>query len=159
MSAEDLSFSDKSFDLVIMFDALEHVTKPKKAINECWRVLKKKGFLYIEYCPYYSLIGHHLYDYTLLPVQFLPKRFTEWLILSKRSRGLSTPQEALKEFYALNKITVRKFKKLIVEKEVVDEQYILKYPGMFKLNLKFLKYLGWFKELLTFVHIALLRKG
>lgn len=158
MNAEKLSFSDASFDLVIMFDVLEHVTNPEKAIDESWRVLKKKGFLYVEYCPYYSLIGHHLYDYTLLPVQFFPKRFTEWLILSKGPRGLSTPQEALKEFYALNKITVRKFKKLIIGKEIVDEQYIIKYPGVFRLNLKFLKYLGWFKELLTFTHIVFLKR-
>lgn len=41
--AEELPFADKSFDLVLMFDVLEHLRHPEKALYEIHRVLKSDG--------------------------------------------------------------------------------------------------------------------
>lgn len=41
--AHKLPFRDKSFDLVICTETLEHVTDPKKCLTEIKRVLKKNG--------------------------------------------------------------------------------------------------------------------
>lgn len=43
--AENLSFADNSFDLVVSNDVLEHVPNPKKAITEAYRILRPNGKL------------------------------------------------------------------------------------------------------------------
>lgn len=42
-----LPFEDRTFDTIVMNDAMEHVSKPVEVLNECHRVLKPKGILYI----------------------------------------------------------------------------------------------------------------
>ena len=42
---EDLTYKDKSFDLVLHSETLEHVGNPGKAMDECRRVLKKDGLV------------------------------------------------------------------------------------------------------------------
>lgn len=70
---ETLPFPDNTFDAIILFDVIEHVKDPQKMMSECYRVLKKSGILYVEFTPYYSITGHHLYDYSKLPIHILPK--------------------------------------------------------------------------------------
>lgn len=41
---EELPFKDDSFDLVVSFQVLEHVRKPWKVVDECYRVTKKGGY-------------------------------------------------------------------------------------------------------------------
>ena len=43
--AQSLPFADKSFDLVVSCECLEHVPKPAKALAEMYRVLKPNGKL------------------------------------------------------------------------------------------------------------------
>ena len=50
---QNLSFADKSFDLVITQDVLEHVASPEKALSEINRVLKKGGY-HIFTIPYHE---------------------------------------------------------------------------------------------------------
>ncbi|OGJ48056.1 hypothetical protein A2344_01995 [Candidatus Peregrinibacteria bacterium RIFOXYB12_FULL_41_12] len=45
--AENLSFSDESFDLVVAFDVLEHIKNDRKAVTEVYRVLKREGIFYL----------------------------------------------------------------------------------------------------------------
>ena len=45
---ETLPFPDKSFDRVIMVDALHHVNNHQKTAHELWRVLKSGGRIVIE---------------------------------------------------------------------------------------------------------------
>ena len=51
--AEKLPFKDKSFDMVVCMDVLEHVEDPFAAISEIHRVLKKKGELIMSVPNYY----------------------------------------------------------------------------------------------------------
>ncbi len=57
-----LSFPDKTFDAVVMFDLLEHLDKPKKALAEIARVLKPGG-LFHSYTPCEGEISN--YDFWL----------------------------------------------------------------------------------------------
>lgn len=43
---ENLSFEDESFDIVLIFDTLEHVFDPCFILKESYRVLKPDGILY-----------------------------------------------------------------------------------------------------------------
>ena len=48
MDVSNMKFNDSSYDLIIMLEVLEHTINPKKAINECYRVLKNKGELILS---------------------------------------------------------------------------------------------------------------
>lgn len=43
-----LPFEDKSFDVVLFLDVLEHINNQKKSMTEVWRILKPKGRLFLS---------------------------------------------------------------------------------------------------------------
>ncbi len=47
MNAEHTNFADNSFDAIYICWVLEHVSNPQKVVNECHRVLKPNGVMYI----------------------------------------------------------------------------------------------------------------
>lgn len=65
--ASNLSFEDGFFDVIIMNDAMEHVDEPLKVLNECYRVLKHKGCVYLNFPPYHHPFGAHLSDAIGIP--------------------------------------------------------------------------------------------
>lgn len=56
--AENLRFDSNEFDLVYSFHVLEHITDPRKAIFEMYRVLNNKGHLLIGTPNRKRLIGY-----------------------------------------------------------------------------------------------------
>lgn len=62
----DLSFADASFDLVVCFEAIEHVADPERALDELRRVLSGTGVLIIS-SPnrreYPAGNPHHVHEY------------------------------------------------------------------------------------------------
>ncbi|MGG1249724.1 class I SAM-dependent methyltransferase [Brevibacillus agri] len=60
-------FADNTFDTIIMNDAMEHVGEPEKTLEECFRILKPGGHLYINFPPYYHPYGAHLSDAIGIP--------------------------------------------------------------------------------------------
>lgn len=65
--AADLPFESEIFDTIIMNDAMEHVDEPKKVLDECYRVLKPGGRLFVNFPPYYHPYGAHLSDMMGMP--------------------------------------------------------------------------------------------
>lgn len=65
--AARMTFEDNTFDTIIMNDAMEHVGEPEKTLEECFRVLKPGGHLYINFPPYYHPYGAHLSDAIGIP--------------------------------------------------------------------------------------------
>lgn len=47
-SLENTAFPDKSFDVIVMLDVLEHLPDPKYTLLEIGRILKNDGILYIS---------------------------------------------------------------------------------------------------------------
>lgn len=61
---EAIPAPDSSFDLVTMFDVMEHVVSPQAVLAECFRVLRPGGALAVVFPPYYDLTcGSHLHGY------------------------------------------------------------------------------------------------
>lgn len=70
------NFKDREFDVLTMWDVLEHVSDPLKELEECRRILKKDGMLVINYPDFGSLLArmagsrwwfllsNHLYYFT-----------------------------------------------------------------------------------------------
>ncbi len=69
-------FEDNSFDVLTMWDVLEHVPDPKKELEECYRVLKPGGLFVVNYPDFGSvlakisgrhwwfLLSNHIYYFT-----------------------------------------------------------------------------------------------
>jgi SAM-dependent methyltransferase len=170
--AENLALKDEMFDIVMMFDVLEHVKSPEKTLKESVRVLKRNGLLYVEYNPYYSLAGSHLYDYTLLPVQFLPEKLVRSYVTAKtwnpfnpknfknRKEELAHKLFVLDAYSNLNRLTDRGFHRIInnLGIRILEERYTVSYPDKFEIDLTPIKcLLGPLKEL-AFSYQAILEK-
>ena len=55
-SAESIPLDDETVDLIVTQEAFEHIQNPDKAINECFRVLRRGGVIYFQ-VPF--IIGYH----------------------------------------------------------------------------------------------------
>ena len=81
----DTPFKDGEFDLVIANGLYEHIRNDKQPdfIKECYRILKKGGYLYLFTCTKYSIIEPH----TQLPfLGCIPRQLATLLVRSIRSR-------------------------------------------------------------------------
>lgn len=128
--AASLPFDDCSFDVVTMNDFFEHAADPSKALSEAMRVLRPGGRLYINFPPYYHPYGAHLSDAINIPwVHMLYgektligayEALTEPLPDRERRLSLKISQSAdgEKHISYINKMTLKKAKKIIVDSGV-----------------------------------------
>jgi ubiquinone/menaquinone biosynthesis C-methylase UbiE len=58
--AEDMSYNDNIFDVIIMEDVLEHVADPEKVMKECYRVLRPSGIIIAKFPSFLMMYAHHL---------------------------------------------------------------------------------------------------
>jgi 2-polyprenyl-3-methyl-5-hydroxy-6-metoxy-1,4-benzoquinol methylase len=81
MQAEKLDFPDKHFDTVIMFEVLEHLEDPYKAMSEIVRVTRKNLVVSVPNvgplvdCVEYNVVMHHFMEST--HVNFFTKTMLE----------------------------------------------------------------------------------
>lgn len=78
VSKDRLPFEDSTVDLIKAIDLFEHLLYPTFTFNECWRVLKPEGELYIE-VPYAGTIDYYKDPTHVRP--FIPETFkyyAEW---------------------------------------------------------------------------------
>lgn len=64
---EQLPFRDNSFDVVMSYAVLEHVTDPQRCMNEMHRVLKPGGLLYFQACFMQPLHGYPSHYFNITP--------------------------------------------------------------------------------------------
>ncbi len=65
--AGDMSFPDGFFDTIIMNDTVEHLAEPVRVLDECLRVLRPGGRLFVNFPPYCHPYGAHLSDVIGIP--------------------------------------------------------------------------------------------
>jgi ubiquinone/menaquinone biosynthesis C-methylase UbiE len=155
---EILHFDNDFFDIVFLFDVIEHVKNPLKTMHEVSRVLKPGGYLYVEFTPYYSITGHHLYDYAKWPIHLLPKEKIKQIVFSKKVNSYMTQDYYWKQFESLNKLKINDFQQIVSGFEKIEEKFIIKFPEIFEINIPLINYLGPLKDFFTMSFEGLYRK-
>jgi SAM-dependent methyltransferase len=64
---EQLPFADGELDAILSFDVFEHVQDVGRTLQECRRILKKGGRLFVVFPSYFHPTEHHLALATRLP--------------------------------------------------------------------------------------------
>ncbi|MCL2158379.1 MAG: class I SAM-dependent methyltransferase [Oscillospiraceae bacterium] len=156
--AAQLPFEDGSFNTIIANDAMEHVKDPAAVLDECIRTLGPGGRLYINFPPYLHPYGAHLSDAIGIPWVHLffsqkslikgYKKLVRDLPDGERRLNLriSKRDDGSEYFSYINKMTLKKFKKLTagLNVEYYKEEMFLKLP--------------MFKELLTRMAVCVIKK-
>ena len=148
------------YDVITIFDVLEHVGAWRDMLKAARDRLTPGGVIYVEYNPFYSVAGHHLYDYTLMPVQWLPDRWTERLVLSRRDRGgIFSAEEALTQYHGLNGITPRQLRRTCrhLGLHIMFERNEMSIPGWRSFNTRLFRHVPYFEDLFSPAHIVLLQ--
>ena len=161
VDVEEYDIPDGSFELVVLFDVLEHVADPTNTLRKCVALLRRGGTMIVEYTPYWSLVGHHLYDFTLLPAQIIPRSWTRWLVERKQHRGVLKPEEALEQFRQLNRMStwgiwriLRRFPQL----RLLRERRLFRVPGRLEIDVGRWPFLWGLTEPFNFSHFLAMRK-
>jgi SAM-dependent methyltransferase len=145
-----LPFLSGSFDGVFCASLIEHVPDPLKLLHEIRRVLRKRGWAYVSFPPFYSPRGGHQFS----PFHYFGERIALALIRRRRWWGESSwvpkrfpvsPSSFAHAFgdYGLFPLTIRRARELINE---VGFQIIHQGVRFMPLNFSRLPLLG---EILT----------
>ena len=160
--SNDLSeLPEHDFDMVSLFDVLEHVSSYDSMLENLSELIKPEGYIFIEYNPYYSFIGHHLYDYTFLPVQYFPYTVVEKLVRSRADKGgIFSSEQSLQQFRELNGITARKLRKIIrrLGFRVLYERNEINHPIFGSINTGIFRHIPFIEDFFSFAHILILQK-
>ncbi len=150
-------FEDETFDTIIMNDAMEHVDEPEKVLDECYRILKKNGKLYLNFPPYNHPYGAHLSDAIGMPwvhVFFSEKTLIETYkeLVKDLPDGkdriefrISKKSDGTEYFSYINKMTIKRANKILENSRFSIEYYseeplrsIFKYPAKLPILKEFL---------------------
>ncbi len=123
------------YDLILLRDVIEHLSKPLDALKAIYRLLKPGGRLYVTFPPYYSAFGGH--QHTLASaigkvpfLHWLPKNLFYSIIKNGRAIDVQEVME-LKDY----RMTPAKFKKhaLSANYKIVEQDYYFIRP-VFKMK-------------------------
>ncbi|MCK4889898.1 MAG: class I SAM-dependent methyltransferase, partial [Candidatus Aminicenantes bacterium] len=76
-NAENIPFPDDSFDIVFSYCAFEHINDIESVLDECSRVIKTDGLIYITIHSFPSLSGGH-HPFWFFPDIFAPANIPPW---------------------------------------------------------------------------------
>ncbi|WP_174591661.1 class I SAM-dependent methyltransferase [Methanocella conradii] len=114
MNAENMLFRDNLFDFVISINAFEHISDPRKALAEIYRVLKPGGYAFIQFDPvYYCDTGSHMFDFINEPWGHLIHSEEEYI---RMLEDTNTPPAIISDFmHGLNRLPRKYFIELFDE--------------------------------------------
>ncbi|NOY68271.1 MAG: class I SAM-dependent methyltransferase [Deltaproteobacteria bacterium] len=107
MDASRLAFTDGSFDFIFSFASFEHFNDPRAVIEECIRIVRPGGYIYLHFGPLY-LSHYGLHAYRSITIPYCQCLFDkEALIIFCEKKGLKPPA-----FDSLNQWTLENFRSL-----------------------------------------------
>ncbi|MHA6204601.1 class I SAM-dependent methyltransferase [Dyella soli] len=109
--AMNLVYKNAAFDLVVSFNALEHIPDPSRAVAEIIRVLKPGGLAYLTFDPIWSCdTGSHFFHRVPTPWEHLLVPQDEYAL---RMREAGSNDEEVGDFlHAMNKVRLDTFRRI-----------------------------------------------
>ncbi|OEH85463.1 methyltransferase [Desulfuribacillus stibiiarsenatis] len=166
--AAKMPFESNVIDTIIMNDAMEHVDDPVAVLNECYRVLRKGGKLYINFPPYHHPYGAHLSD--VIGIPWVHKLFDEPTLVQvykdlvqkypdaneRINFRIGKKQGGSEYFSYINKMTLERFDRIlgIVPFQVLYHEYVPLRPYF-----KTLSILPVFQEYFVKMVVCVLEKA
>lgn len=124
VNAERMPFENDSFDMCIMNDVFEHVSRPETVLKEVNRILRPNGRVFINSPPYFHPYGAHLSD--LIGIPYVHLLFPEPVLINAYKKlALKTKSyekrinlrfgimENREQITYINKMTISRFEKII----------------------------------------------
>ncbi len=130
-----LPFPCGRFDAVLLDSVIEHVRDPEALLQECSRVLKHGGVVFVVFPPYFGPLSGHIDDYVLTPwFHLLPRtRVVKTLLSQKENKGILTPRDAVQVYLSLNRLTIFQFRRAARRSALKVEYFrvrpFLTHPG------------------------------
>jgi len=113
-AGEQLAFPANHFDAILLDSVIEHVQNPLRVLQECFRVLKPGGIVFVVFPPFYGPLSGHIDDYVMMPwFHLLPRRVVERELLKHQPIGILTPREAFAVFSSLNGLTIFRLREFV----------------------------------------------
>ena len=131
------SIEDNSFDTIVSFQVIEHISNDKLFIEEIYRILKPGGKALISTPNIKMTLTRnpwHIREYTSRQLQELAKKVFKKIIM----KGISG-NDKVKKYYEENKKSVSKFKRLDIlnlEKYLPNFLYKIPYEFLNRVNRK-----------------------
>ena len=123
-NAEVMPFQNASFDMCVMNDVFEHLSKPEVVLKEVNRVLKPHGKVFINSPPYFHPYGAHLTD--LIGIPYVHLLFPEPVLINAYKKLALETKSAEKrinlrfgivdnreQITYINKMTIARFEEII----------------------------------------------
>jgi ubiquinone/menaquinone biosynthesis C-methylase UbiE len=158
-SLAEMPFEPDTFDIVIMNDSIEHITRPilLKALQECKRVLKPGGRICLEFPPWTSFDASHLYDYISIPwcqLLFSTKTLLNVMRGMKPNQEVVTITSLIEQYEELNRVTIKEFKGYIRQLGF----NVISFELNMLLNMKWVRYIPFIRKYWTRRVVAVLSK-
>lgn len=114
-------FQPKTYDLIISYVAWEHIKHPFKALQECVKIIKPEGKIYMYANQYRSALASHVYRTIHFPFPHL--LFPDEIVVEYCLKNGVT-QEWIDAFYCVNKLTYSHYKEYfkLLNLKVVHEK-------------------------------------
>lgn len=74
-SLEDIKFENDTFDIITLFDVLEHLPDPMRTLSECYRISKPDGLLFLKVLNIYEFYLHRFLLWRALRRLLRPKTY------------------------------------------------------------------------------------
>ena len=106
-----LPFVSDYFDAILIDSVLEHVADSLAVLQECKRVLKRGGIVFVAFPPFYAPLSGHIDDFVMIPwFHLLPRSIVKKFLLSRsQPLGILAPSEAYAVYTTLNRLTIFRF--------------------------------------------------
>jgi SAM-dependent methyltransferase len=100
-----------SFDAVLLDSVIEHVRDPFAVLQECRRVLKQDGIVFVVFPPFYGPMSGHISDFIMIPwFHLLPHDLVKRKLLTiQQEKGILSPRDTYEVYATLNGLTVSGF--------------------------------------------------
>ena len=123
-NAEVMPFQNASFDMCVMNDVFEHLSKPEVVLQEVNRVLKPHSKVFINSPPYFHPYGAHLTD--LIGIPYVHLLFPEPVLINAYKKLTLETKSAEKrinlrfgivdnreQITYINKMTITRFEEIL----------------------------------------------